>query len=190
MLAVEHIDAPDDLLRELMAGYQDGSLEAFDRLYAALQHELHRFFSVRCRDAQRVEDLVQEAFLQLHRSRRSYLRSLPVRPWVYAIARRVFLMYLRTAQRREFPEATSLADVAEPHAGASDGFIARLELADALGNVPVDGRRAFLLHHWRGLSFREIAIRLRIQPGAAKLRSSRAASRLRRLLTVEGTSRD
>ena len=43
-------------------------------------------------------------------------------------------------------------------------------------------RRTFLMHHWRGLSFREIAELLHIRPGAAKLRSSRADRQLRTLL--------
>ena len=120
------------------------------------------------------------------RSRRSYLRALPVRPWVFAIAKRVFLMHVRKVRRRESPEATNLSVVAEPQAAVAGEHVAlRVELADALNHIPVDGRRAFLLHHWRGLSFREIAAMLGIGPGAAKLRSSRAATRLRRLLQRE-----
>jgi len=176
-------NTPDDDLRELMAAYQAGELEAFDRLYFSLEPELRSFFAGRCRDAQRVDDLVQDSFLQIHRSRRSYLRGLPVRPWVFAIAKRVFLMYLRKVRRRETPEATALSAVAEPQATTAGEHVAlRVELADALSQIPEDGRRAFMLHHWRGFSFREIAATLGIDPGAAKLRSSRAAGRLRRLL--------
>ena len=88
-------------LAALMAAYQDGRLEAFDGLYLALEAELRRFFTARCHDASRIEDLVQETFLQIHRSRRAYLRHLPVRPWVYAIAKRALLMHIRRMRRRE-----------------------------------------------------------------------------------------
>ena len=77
------------LLGELMSAYQAGHLEAFDRLYAALDDELRSFFRHRSREADRVEDLLQETFLQIHRSRRGYLPGRPVRPWVYAIAKHV-----------------------------------------------------------------------------------------------------
>jgi RNA polymerase sigma-70 factor, ECF subfamily len=178
--------ADDDLLRVLMAAYQAGQLEAFDRLYAALEDELRRFFGARCRDAHRVDDLLQDTFLQIHRSRRAYWPGWPVRPWVYAIARRAFLMHARKVRRRESPEVAGLAIVADAHAASAGEHIAlRVELADALHQIPREGRRAFLLHHWIGLSFREVAARLGIQPGAAKLRSSRAAGRLRRLLQGE-----
>jgi RNA polymerase sigma-70 factor (ECF subfamily) len=170
----------DERLRALMIAYQDGNLDAFDGLYELLDDELRRFFGARCRDAARIDDLTQETFLQIHRSRRSYLRDRPVRPWVYAIAKRAFLMHVRQVHRRESPESTGLIAVPEPHASTSEHM--RLELADALTRLSGDSRRAFLLHHWIGLSFREIGAVLGIQPGAAKLRSSRAARRLRALL--------
>lgn len=180
-------DARDDeTLRTLMAAYQRGDLDAFDRLYAALERDLWRFLRARCHDPQRVDDLLQETFLQIHRSRRSYLPGLPVRPWVYAIAKRVFLMHVRTVKRRESRETTELSMAPEPEVPSASGRVAdRAMLVSALRQVPPDGRRAFLLHHWRGLSFQEIAARLGIAPSAAKLRSSRAASRLRRLLDAD-----
>ena len=173
----------DDALRALMVAYQAGDLDAFDRFYTALEPELRGFLRARCHDPQRVDDLLQETFLQVHRSRRGYLPGLPVRPWVYAIAKRVFLMHVRKVRRRESREATELSTVPEPEAPVqSDRLADRSELVTALRQVPPEGRRVFLLHHWRGLSFREIAARLGIAPGAAKLRSSRVGSRLRRLL--------
>jgi RNA polymerase sigma-70 factor, ECF subfamily len=173
----------DEALRALMVAYQRGDLDAFDRFYVALEPELRGFLRARCHDQQRVDDLLQETFLQLHRSRRGYLPGLPVRPWVYAIAKRVFLMHVRKVKRRESRETTELSTVPEPEAPAeSDRLADRSELLSALRQVPTEGRRVFLLHHWRGLSFREIAARLGIAPGAAKLRSSRVGSRLRRLL--------
>ena len=166
-----------------MVAYQAGDLDAFDRFYTALEPELRGFLRARCHDPQRVDDLLQETFLQLHRSRRGYLPGLPVRPWIYAIAKRVFLMHVRKVRRRESRETTELSTVPEPEAPLeSDRLADRSELLSALRHVPPDSRRVFLLHHWRGLSFREIAARLGIAPGAAKLRSSRVGSRLRRLL--------
>jgi RNA polymerase sigma-70 factor (ECF subfamily) len=110
---------------------------------------------------------------------------------VYAIAKRVFLMHARRVRRRESPEQTSLSAVREPEIpAAADQLADRWALKSALRRVPGDGRRAFLLHHWRGLSFREIAAMLGIAPGAAKLRSSRATSRLRNLLRNDRSEPD
>ena len=47
----------------------------------------------RCRAiAAQAQDLLQETFLQIHRSRHAYRADLPVRPWVFTIARHVWLM--------------------------------------------------------------------------------------------------
>jgi RNA polymerase sigma-70 factor (ECF subfamily) len=176
---------PDELrLSRWMASYQAGDLAAFDSLYDALEPELRAYFKGRFRERARVEDLIQETFLQLHRSRRAWLSDRPVRPWVFAIAKRVVLMRLRTSRRREAPESVELgsaAEVAEPRASESVTFT-RAAIAEALHRLSLNARRAFMGHHWAGLSFAELGVRLGITPEAAKLRSSRAARQLRKLL--------
>jgi RNA polymerase sigma-70 factor (ECF subfamily) len=82
--------------------------------------------------------------------------------------------------RREDAVATA-AGTARPSVVRHDGE--RHGLERALADVPVDARRPFLLHHLFGFSFAEIAARLGIEVGAAKVRSSRARLRLRALLS-------
>jgi RNA polymerase sigma-70 factor (ECF subfamily) len=176
-----------DLIR-WMIEYQQGHLDAFDRLYDALEPELRAYFGCRMRDATRVEDLIQDAFLQLHRSRRTYLSGRPVRPWAFAIAKRVWMMQLRTRRRREMPEAITLDTIAEPVDPRPTGAAERAEITNALGRLSAAARRTFMFHHWLGFSFREIGARLGIAPGAAKLRSSRAAAQLRQMLDSKDQS--
>jgi RNA polymerase sigma-70 factor (ECF subfamily) len=184
----------DPVLRVLMAEYQAGSVEAFDRLHDALAPALKAYLTSLTRDATRADDLLQETFLQMHRARASHTPGEAVRPWVFAIAKRVFLMHVRGTKRRERYEQ---ADQHEPHEQgghlspaspeAADRLHARRSIESALRQVPADGRRAFLMHHLFGFSFKEIAEKLGIKPGAAKIRSSRAASFMRSLL---GEKRD
>jgi RNA polymerase sigma-70 factor (ECF subfamily) len=172
---------PDADLQAQMVAYQAGRVEAFDALYAALAPDLRACLLGLCRDPARAEDLLQETFLHLHRARATYQPGLPVRPWVRGIARRVHLMDRRASLRRlrrEHAVATaSTAPSGTRHAGE------RPSLERALGGVAVETRRPFLLHHLFGFSFTEIAARLGIHAGAAKVRSSRARLRLRDLLS-------
>lgn len=169
-------------LQALMVAYQAGKVEAFDALYAALAPGLHRYLRAVCGDAARADDLLQETFLRLHRARATYQPGLPVRPWVRGIARRVHLMDRRAARRRGRREDAAAVDSRSP-AGADPWYDgARPSLERALAGVPAESRRPFLLHHLLGFSFAEIAVHLGIQPGAAKVRSSRARLRLRALL--------
>lgn len=174
-----HEAPPDAELRELMQGYQAGAMEAFERLYATLSPALLGYLRSLTREPARAQDLLQEAFLQVHRSRHVYRPDLPVRPWVYAIARNVWLMDVRTRSRRPAasdelpelpvpPEVSSLAD--------------RQAVRRALGRLLPDRREALLLHHVWGFSFQEIGQMLGIRPDAAKIRSSRGMADLRKLL--------
>ena len=172
-----------------MAEYQAGSVEAFDRLHDALAPALKAYLTSLTRDATRADDLLQETFLQMHRARASHTPGEPVRPWVFAIAKRVFLMHVRGTKRRERYEqreasASSASSSGSPVASpaAADRLHARRSIEAALRQTPADGRRAFLMHHLLGFSFKEIAEKLGIKPGAAKIRSSRAASFMRSLL--------
>jgi RNA polymerase sigma-70 factor (ECF subfamily) len=168
-----------DELHELMAAYQAGSIEAFERLYTALAPMLLGYLSHLARDRARAEDLLQETFLQVHRARRTYRPDLPLRPWVFAIARHVWLMDRRTRSRR--PAAHSeLPDLPVPSDVAS--LADRDTLRRAIGALLPDRREALLLHHIWGFSFAEIGQLLGIRTDAAKLRSSRAMGDLRKAL--------
>lgn len=167
-----------------MAEYQAGSSEAFDRLHDAIAPDLKAYLTKVTRDATRADDLLQETFLQMHRSRASHTPGHPVRPWVFAIAKRVFLMHMRGAARRTKHELESSAQGAplSVPANGAERLHVRRQVDAALRRAPAEGRRAFVLHHAVGLSFKEIATRLGIKPGAAKIRSSRAATFMRALL--------
>lgn len=165
-----------------MAGYQAGRADAFDRLHDALAPDLKAYLLSLCRDGARADDLLQETFLQIHRHRDAHIPGSPVRPWVFAIAKRVFLMERRGAGRREHYEQLSATQAPERSGHGVERVHARQQVESAMRHVPPGGRAAFLLHHLAGLSFKEIGARLGIKPGAAKLRSSRAASLMRSIL--------
>lgn len=168
-------------LRELMVAYQQGAYDAFEELYRSLRSPVQGWLAQQTRDPARAEDLTQEVFLQLHRARRTYDPEYPVLPWVFAIARHVYLMDRRAAARR--PQYVAADTAREPGSRAdADRYIDGAPVRDALAQVSADRRRALLLHHIGGWSFREIARKLGIQESAAKLRSSRGMQQLRHLL--------
>jgi RNA polymerase sigma-70 factor, ECF subfamily len=175
----EHEPEEEDL-RRLMAAYQAGDIAAFDALYARLAARMRRYLAGLGRDGARVEDLVQETFLRVHKARHSYDPALPLLPWVYAIARHVFLMDRRRRQRSretEMPEVGAL--LAAP---ASERPGARAEVDRLLGQIDRERRDAIVLHHVWGLRFDEIAARLGINEGAARARAHRAMEAIRRFL--------
>ncbi len=182
--AAQTPDAGEAALCRLMTGYLNGEIDAFDALYGALAGRIRGYLISLCRDAAIADDLVQETFLRLHRSRRTYEPGRPVTPWVFAIARHVFLMHRRASARR-LRFQTALAQEVHTADAANDSIAALAEsdaVRRALRAVPAGQRQALLMHHVAGHSFAEVAERLGVRVNAAKTRAFRGMRKMRELL--------
>src|SRR5262245_9755909 len=139
-------------LTELMVAYQLGDLAAFERLYALLCNDVQRYFAGTCRDRCVIHDLVQDTFLEMHRSRRTYNPPLPVRPWIFGIARNVLARARRAAKYRGVQSSVDLeaeSALAAPCTPTADA----VDLENAISRLPDNTRDAWLLHHVFGFSF-------------------------------------
>jgi RNA polymerase sigma-70 factor (ECF subfamily) len=166
-----------------MESYQGGDLSAFEQIFRALAVPLRNYLASLARSRSRGEDLLQETFLQMHRSRRTYTPGRPVKPWAFGIARHVWLMNRRSAIRRGRHEGAAPGDLPEvAAAGFAEMFPEREDLGRALMRVADNRREALLLHHVWGFSFREVGEMLGISERAAKLRSFRGIHELRQLM--------
>ncbi len=169
-------------LEDMMSAYQNGSIEDFELLFAHLAPSLRRYLYGFVKDASLAEDLVQETFMQIHRSRHTYIPPRPVKPWIFAIARHTALIELRRRRRRA-PEVLAMEDLPElPVEPAAHGEEGRQVLNRALRDIPGIAQEILVMHHVIGFSFREIAAALGMTEGAAKVRAHRALRALRELI--------
>jgi RNA polymerase sigma-70 factor (ECF subfamily) len=170
----------------LMIAYQSGEIEAFEALYQLLQPTLLQYLLYKAFDRFLAEDLLQESFLQMHRSRGTYTPGRAVMPWAIAIARNVYLMHSRARRRRARHEVdgASLPDL--PLTAEFEHMAERQNVCQAISRLKPDQREILLMHHVWGLSFQEIGGILGIRRGAAKLRAHRAVKTLRLILGVTG----
>jgi RNA polymerase sigma-70 factor (ECF subfamily) len=93
------VSEADQQLRALMIRYQGGSLKAFEEIYAQLASGVRRYLWHLAAGPEIADDLLQETFLQMHRSRAAYNPEYAVKPWVFGLARNVFLMNRRAARQ-------------------------------------------------------------------------------------------
>jgi RNA polymerase sigma-70 factor (ECF subfamily) len=179
--AKKEMDPAERDLCAFMEGYLEGRIEAFDGLHAALAGRIRGYLLSQCRDATLADDLLQDTFMQMHRSRRTYEPGRPVTPWVFAIARHVYLMKRRSTGRRLRVEDTLAAETKSNDVARDDlrALVEKDEVRRALEQVPADQRQALLLHHVEGWSFVEIAARLGIRVNAAKTRAFRGMKKMR-----------
>ena len=176
----------EERLVEVMVAYQRGELEAFEDLFRALSVNIRNYLASLTRSVDRAEDLMQETFLQVHRSRHTYSPPRPVKPWIFGIARHVFLMDRRSRGRKARHETLSKEDLPElPVRALAEDIPVTDELLEALQTLPEDRREAVVLHHVYGFSFKEIGAMLGITGRAAKLRSFRGIRGLRERLANE-----
>jgi RNA polymerase sigma-70 factor (ECF subfamily) len=160
-------------------------MDALAELYELMRPQLRGFLQGLCWDASRAEDLVQETFLQVHRARHTFQPGRPVRPWLYGIARNVFLMHRRGLARRlrhEQPAPEELPELPVPP--EAEQLADRGTLWRALARLGEGRREAVMMHHLLGMDFKQVGAALGIAAGAAKVRAHRGIAELRRVLGV------
>jgi hypothetical protein len=77
----------DRELRNLMTQYQRADPAALDELVGRISPPLLRYFGASRFGQNAAENLLQDCWMRIHRSRHTYRASDPVMPWIYAIAR-------------------------------------------------------------------------------------------------------
>jgi RNA polymerase sigma factor (sigma-70 family) len=171
------------LLPELLAMNRSPN-PAFERLFEAHAEPLFAFLVYRTGDRQLAEDLVEDTFERVLRTRARFdPRKGSEKNWVYAIA----LNLVRDQARRQTVEINALERVGahEPrpfYDGALDAVDDRDELGRALGTLSEDEREAIALRFGADLQLREVARVLGASESAAEKRISRGLAKLRREL--------
>ena len=110
------IDCSGSSIRELerlMISYQQADAKAVMTLIEVLSPQLYEFFAERAGSRTEAEDMLQDAWLKIHRVRHTYRPGAPVLPWVYAIARCVGVDTYRRRRRIESRE-TGVDRLCEP----------------------------------------------------------------------------
>jgi RNA polymerase sigma-70 factor (ECF subfamily) len=178
-------------LRQLMIQYQAGEMTGFETLYQRLAPRLRGWFRTqRLEFGADADDLVQELFLQMHRSRHTYSPAKAVEPWVFAIARHVYLMDRRRRMRKHSRESHEVPEARiAPQPSAEQGTLERDRLDRALAHTTGRRRLSVMLHHLWGYSYREVGRLLGVRPEAAKRSGSRGVADLRKQLESEEEER-
>ena len=169
-----------------MERYAQGDESAFASVYDSVAPRVHAYLLRQSRDRVIADDLLQQTLLQMHRKRGTYAIGLPVLPWAFAIARR---LYIDECRRRKTDALWSARDVGEddrlawalPDDEVASREAARLVEAE-LARMPGNQRAAFELLKVDGLSHQEAAQVLGTTVSAVKLRAFRAYAAIRAVL--------
>lgn len=169
MIENANVDEPDPRLIRAAAG---GDHDAFSDLVRAWQLPVVRYLERLLGDRAAAEDVAQEAFLRCYVHLGRYTFKGKFSTWLMSIAHNAGIDAVRKRARGE--RATARLPPPRP---SSDPAM-RVELAEALAQLPVKLRSAILLVEVTGLRYREAADVLGVPEGTVKSRVSHARERL------------
>ena len=167
-------------IEQLMLRYQQADAAATTTLIEQISPQLYRFFAAQLGNADDASDMLQEAWLRIHRVRHTYRPGEPLLPWVYAIARCVRVDSYRK-RRRIASREIGVKSFPEPAVGGdeSTGVPPFDELIAAL---PRSQREVLTMLKVNGLSLEEVARATSSSVGSVKQKAHRAYERLREML--------
>ena len=172
-----------DVVRACLEG--DG--RAFTELVLRYQARLLNFIYRSIGDRERAEDLVQEAFIRVHRHLRRFDQSRKFSTWIYTIASNLAKNELRNRSRNPMVLFQTIKNnwdtdhrplqFEDVHARPDDLYHKRhlRELVeDSVSRLPEHHREVFVLRELEGKSYEEIAEITNCNLGTVKSRLNRA----------------
>jgi RNA polymerase sigma-70 factor (ECF subfamily) len=172
-----------------------GDQLAFDYLVQKYRRSLVSFMYRMARNPAMAEDLAQEVFVRVYRSRSTYQASAKFTTWLYRIATNLAVNHTRDT-RHERPEVTVSLDAADEETGATielaDGALSAeqamarrervLAIRGKVGALPERQKLAVIMHKYQQMDYKQIAEVLKLSESATKSLLFRAYETLREQL--------
>lgn len=174
-------------INALIEAHLAGDPRAYGQIVARYQVRLLNFVYRMIGDRERAEDLVQEAFLRVHRHLERFDRSRKFSTWVYTIASNLAKNELRNRSRSPFisfeqahprDESSARPVEFEDRANRPDDLYERRQLRrlvdETVSRLTPHHREVFVLRELEGKSYEEIADIMHCNLGTVKSRLNRA----------------
>ena len=173
----------------LVSEYLAGQTRAFDALVGRYQTRLLNFIYRTVGDRERAEDLVQEAFIRVHRHLARFDQSKKFSTWVYTIASNLAKNELRNRSRNPLVLFQAMTQgwedeerplEFEDNSYRPDDLYRKRHIRSLVENtvaqLPEHHRQVFVLRELEGKSYEEIAEITNCNLGTVKSRLNRARS--------------
>jgi RNA polymerase sigma-70 factor (ECF subfamily) len=180
---------------EIMLRVKTGDESAFTFLVQKYRRQMVGFMYRMCHNPAAAEELAQEVFLRVYRSRESYEASAKFNTWLYRIATNLAVNHARDT-RHERAENTLRLDEPDQETGSTpdlaDGALTAEErmlqqermavIRQKVQALPERQRTAVILHKYQQMDYREIAAVMKLSESATKSLLFRAYETLREQL--------
>jgi len=177
---------------EIMLRVREGDDGGFNFLIEKYRKPIVNFMYRMVHNQAVAEELAQEVFLRVYRSRQTYRAEAKFTTWLYRIATNLGVNHARdTKQERAAqtiyldqpdPETGTTPDVADMHPGAEEEMVKDERMRAIRKHVmalPERQRMAVLMHKYQGMDYRQIGEVLKLSESATKSLLFRAYQTLR-----------
>ena len=167
----ERLTPHDDPDVQLMLRFQQGDLEAFQKLFHKYSPSVANFAFRFLGSQARAEEIAQEVFLQVYRWQKRYEPKAKFSTWLFKIAHNHCLNEVRKGEYRVSLESLDRPadmegeererNIPDANSAKGEDILAAKEAADriekVLRRVPESQRTALLLSRLEGMSYQEVA---------------------------------
>ena len=180
---------------DVMLRVKAGDEPAFEYLVQKYRRAMVGFMYRMSHNAAAAEDLAQEVFLRVYRSRSGYEASAKFTTWLYRIATNLAVNYARDTRNERPEKMASLdepdeetgttMDVADSSLTAEETILRRERMAAIRAKVqalPERQRMAVLMHKYQQMDYKQISEVLKLSESATKSLLFRAYETLREQL--------
>jgi len=190
----KNTDRPD---AELVQAFKNGDTSALDLLIIRYKGPLYAYLIRLSRDRDAADDLLQEVFIRVIKKLSGYGEQEKFSAWLFTVAHHAAMDHFRSGSRRREDSLDAAGEdrlplsdtLASPEPGP-DGILEGVERSGAIQAVfdrlSSEQREVFLMRHYSGLPFKEIADILGVPIGTVLARMSRAMAKMRAELGDRG----
>jgi RNA polymerase sigma-70 factor (ECF subfamily) len=179
----------------IMLELRAGNMAGFDYLIQKYRKPIINFMYRMAHNQAVAEELAQEVFLRVYRSRETYRAEARFSTWLYRIATNLGVNYARDT-RLERAASTVYLDEADSETGttpdvadlapSAEAYMIRQERLNAIRQhvlaLPERQRMAVLMHKYEGMDYKQIGDVLKLSESATKSLLFRAYQTLREKL--------
>ncbi len=166
-------------MNESLHGNQESYHSLLSRVSVMIRGYLTNSMGSQMRTPEKVEDLVQDVLLAIHRKKHLYRTNMPILPWLFAIARYRLIDTVRAEKRR--PTLVEWDDTLDPvdpaQAIASDEQLFQIE--ELLECLSIKQKQILILAKAEGMPLVEIANRFQMSLSAVKVTVHRSILKVR-----------
>jgi RNA polymerase sigma-70 factor, ECF subfamily len=159
-----------------------GDREAFAEVIRHYDHGLRALAFRLLGDRDRMDDVLQEAYLRAFRALPRFRGGSALGTWLYRIAYNECIDELKRAGRHAALPLSEVVEPEDPRPGVADTVAGRRDLARALASLTPEDRAAVLMVDAQGFSYRDVGGVLGVPEGTIASRLNRARAALRAAL--------